>query len=154
MALKFTGDAIAARDAGFIERVKNALGLLPDARLELQSATQNAQGERAVEYSAAQIKLQGAEFGAADGVTVDERAIVSLHFDMRGALVSSQITPVDERHLRLVKDQVKKLAAADEIYLAAPGEEIDIDALRAKRKPWYVETDEQGRKHLKRAYMA
>jgi hypothetical protein len=54
----------------------------------------------------------------------------------------------------LVKDQVKKLAAADQIYAAAPGEEIDTDALRAKRKPWYVETDAQGRRRLKRAYMA
>lgn len=152
--LHFTGDAHAASDASFVERVKTALGLPPDARLELQSASQDTQGGRVVEYAVTQIRLQGTEFGAADGVTVDERASVSLHFDARGALASSQITPVDERHLQLAKDQVKKLAAADEIYLAAPGEEIDIDALRAKRKPWYVETDAQGCKRLKRAYMA
>jgi hypothetical protein len=144
----------AARDAGFIERVRTALGLPPDAPLEFESVTQNAQGARTVEYSATQIKLDGAEFGAANGVTMDERAAVSLQFDARGALVSSQVTPVDERHLQLVKDQVRKLAAADQIYLAAPGEAINPDALRAQRKPWYVETDAQGRKRLKRAYMA
>ncbi len=147
-------NADAAHDAGFIDHVKAALGLPPDAPLELQSATQDAQGGRAVEYSAAAMKLEGAEFGAANGVTVDERATISLRFDARGALLSSQITPADTRHLQLVKDQVRKLAAANEIYLAAPGEKIDTDALRAQRKPWYVETDAQGRKRLKRAYMA
>lgn len=144
----------AARDPDFIERVKAALSLPQDAQLELQAATQNAQGERAIEYSATQMKLEGAEFGAANGVSVDERAVVSLQFDARGALVAFQINPMDERHLKLVKDQVRKLAVADEIYLAAPGEAIDPDALRAKRKPWYVATDAQGRKRLKRAYMA
>jgi hypothetical protein len=144
----------AAREPGFIERVKAALNLPESALVELQSATQNAQGERVVEYSATQMKLAGAEFGAADGVSIDERAAVSLRFDARGALVASQIRPMDERHFELVKDQVKKLAAADEIYLAAPGEAIDVDALRARRKPWYVETDARGRKRLKRAFMA
>jgi hypothetical protein len=144
----------AARDLGFIERVKVALNLPATAQLELQSATQLAQNEHTVEYSASQMKLNGAEFGAADGVTVDERAKVALRFDVRGALVSSQIDPMDEQHLRLVKDQVRKLAVADQIYLAAPGESINVDALRAQRQPWYVETDAQGSKRLKRAFMA
>ena len=151
--LRLTG-ADAARDPGFIENAKAALNLPATAQLELQSATQIAPGERVVEYSASQLKLRGAEFGAADGVTVDERAMVSLRFDARGALVSSQIEPIDEQHLRWVKDQVKKLAAAEQIYLATPGESINVDALRARRKPWYVETDAQGSKRLKRAYMA
>ena len=47
-----------------------------------------------------------------------------------------------------------KLAAADQIYLTTPGEEVDTDALRAKRKSWYVATDANARKRLKRAYMA
>ncbi len=147
-------DSDAARDAGFIERVRAALGLPPDAPLEFEGVTQNAQGARAVRYTASQMKLDGAEFGAANGVTVDERANVSLQFDARGALVSSQIAPADERHLQLVKDQIRKLAAADQIYLTAPGEAIDPDALRVQRKPWYVQTDAQGGKRLKRAYMA
>ncbi len=147
-------DPDAARDAGFIERVKTAVGLSAGVSLEFTHMTQGAQGECAVEYSATQMTLDGAEFGAANGVTVDERANVLLQFDARGALVASQVTPVDPRHLQLVKDQIRKLAAADEIYLAAPGEKIDPDALRAKRKPWYVETDVQGVKRFKRAYMA
>ncbi|MDE3088904.1 MAG: hypothetical protein KGJ80_05925 [Chloroflexota bacterium] len=147
-------DPGAARDAGFIERVKAAVGLPADAQLELQSAAQSAGGERIVKYAAPVLKLDGAEFGAANGVVVDERVTVSLRFDARGALASSEVAPIDERHFHLVKAQVSKLAAADEIYLAAPGESIDTDALRARRKPWYVETDARGRKRLKRAYVA
>ena len=144
----------AARDPSFIESTKAALDLPATAQLELQSATRTAQSEHTVEYSASQMKLVGAEFGAANGVTIDERAKVALRFDARGALVSSQIEPIDEQHLRWVKDQVRKLAAAEQIHLAAPGEAIDVDALRAQRKPWYVETDAQGSKRLKRAYVA
>jgi hypothetical protein len=77
-----------------------------------------------------------------------------LHFDANGARVSAQVSPPDERHLRLTKDNLRKLATADAIYLASPGEEIDTDALRAQRKSWYVEMDAQGHKRLKRAFMA
>jgi hypothetical protein len=77
-----------------------------------------------------------------------------LQFDASGARVSSQVSSLDERRLRLTKDNLRKLAASDAIYLAAPGEAIDTDALRAQRKTWYVETDAQGHKRLKRAFMA
>ncbi len=147
-------DPNATRDPGFIERARTALNLPATAQLEFQSATRTALSEHAVEYSTNQMKLTGAEFGAADGVTVEERAKVILRFNARGALVSSQVAPIDEQHLRLVKDQVRKLAAADQIYLAAPNESINVDVLRAQRKSWYVETDAQGSKRLKRAYMA
>ncbi len=143
----------AARDAGFIEQVKATLDLPADARLELQGATQNAQGST-IEYAASALKIVGAEFGVANGVSVDERANISLRFDARGALMASQVSPADARHLRLVQDQIKKLAAADEIFLAPPNQDVDPDTLRAQRKPWYVATDAQGRKRLKRAYMA
>ncbi len=153
--LRFAGDINAARDAEFVERVKAALGLRPGAQLELQSATQDKQGKHTIEYVVTQpITIQGKEFGAADGVVVDERMIASLRFDARGMLVSSQVSPIDARHLQSVKDQIRKLVQADEIYLAQPNEKIDTDALRAQRKPWYVEVDAQGRKRLKRAYIA
>lgn len=143
----------AARDAHFVERVKTALDLPADARLELQRATEDAQGRHTVEYTIAQpIEIQGAEFGAADGVTVEEQRMVSLLFDARGALVSSQVSPIDERHLRLVKDQIRKLAAANAIGPAPSGEVSDADALPAVRRPWYIEMDEEGRKRLKRAH--
>jgi hypothetical protein len=151
--LRLVGDADMARDASFIEQVKAALDLPADAHLELQHIRKNPQGGHAVEYVAPAMKIEGAEFGAADGVVVDARVQVSLHFDARGALVASQIKPVDERRLRLMKDQIQKLAAAGEIYAASPGEAIDVDTLRVQRKSWYVETDAQGRKRLKRAFM-
>lgn len=153
--LQFAGDVNAARDAAFVERVKAALGLKPGSQLELQSATQDKQGKRIIEYAVTQpVTIQGKEFGAADGVVVDERMTASLRFDARGVLVSSQVSPIDARHLQLVKDQIRKLAQADEIHLAQPDEKINTDALRAQRKPWYVEVDAQGHKRLKRAYIA
>ena len=148
-------DPNLARDAGFIAQIKTVLALPADAELELQNVASGAAGGTAIDYAVTlPVELRGSEFGAANGVSVDERVTATLKFDARGALALSQVSPVDERHLRSVKDNVRKLAAADQIYLTTPGEEVDTDALRAKRKSWYVATDANARKRLKRAYMA
>ncbi len=148
-------DLETARAAGFVEQVKAALDLPADAQLQLQNVARGAHGGAVVEYAVTlPIQIVGAEFGAANGVTVDERVNASLQFDASGARVSSRVSPLDERHLRLTKDNLRKLAASDAIYLAKPGEAIDPDVLRAQRKSWYVETDAQGRRRIKRALMA
>ena len=144
-----------ARDVDFIEQVKAALDLPADAQLQLQSVARGAHGGAVVEYAVTlPIPIVGAEFGAANGVTVDECVNARLRFDANGTPISSQVSLMDERHLRLTKDHLRKLAASDAIYLTAAGEAIDADALRAQRKSWYVETDARGHKRLKRAFMA
>jgi hypothetical protein len=147
-------DLETARAAGLIEQVKAALDLPADAQLQLKTIARDANGAQ-VEYDITlPVRIVGAEFGAANGVTVDERVRASLRVDATGARVATQITPLDERHLRLTKDNLRKLAAADAIYLAAPDETIDADALRARHKSWYIQTDAQGLKRLKRAFIA
>ena len=147
-------DPSTAREAGFVEQVKAALHLPADARLELQSAAQNAQGETVVTYAVTlPIQIGGAEFGAAGGVSVDERVIASLRF-VHDALVSSEVSLIDERHLRLVKDQVRKLVAADEIYVASPGEAVDQAELIVRKQPYYIAYDEAGNKRIRRAFIA
>lgn len=147
-------DLDTAREAGFIKQVKAALDLPGDAQLQLKNIARDARGA-VVEYVVTlPIRIVGAEFGAANGVTVDERVDALLRFDANGARVLFRVSPLDERHLRLTKDNLRKLAASNAIYLAAPDETIDPDALRAQRKSWYVETDAQGHKRLKRALMA
>jgi len=48
--------------------------------------------------------------------------------------------------------KAKQTKVARELKYSSHG--TDLDALRAQRKSWYVETDAQGRKSLKRAFMA
>ena len=145
----------AVNDPDFIERVKSAVGLPSDAELELQNVKQIAPGERFVSYSASySLTLDSKEFGIIKGISVDGQTQIRLRFDPRGTLIESKLDPPVESHLRLMEDQIKKLVTANEIYVPAPGEKIDAKMLRARRKPWYVFTDEKGRKRLKRAYMA
>lgn len=147
--LRLIGNADSARDANFIERVVAALNLPSDMSLEFRRAIPAAHGGTRVEYSAVEsIVVQDADLGIANGVTVDERASVELLFDANGAFLSHQLKLSDERHLELVKDNIRKLAAADEIALTAQ------DRLDIKRKSWYIETDAQGRKRLKRAHFS
>jgi len=143
------------RKSDFIEQVKAALGLPHDTQLELQGIVLNSQGERIVTYSAKiEIKLESVELGEADGVVMDQWMMVSLRFDARGGLVSSHAGSLDESRVRQAREQIRRLLAADEIYVPAPGEKIDPTILRAQHKPWYIAIDEQGRKRLRRAYIS
>ncbi len=143
-----------ARDASFIERVKAVLDLPKDAQVQFKSLTRDADG-LLVEYDITlPIRLVGAEFGVANGVTVDEHLTARLRFNARGARVSTQITPLDEQRVRLMKDNVRKLVMTNAIYLAAPNEKIDPDLLRARHQAWYIQTDAQGHKRLRRAFIA
>jgi hypothetical protein len=147
-------DLETARDPGFIEQVKAALDLPADAQLQLKNVARDAEGA-VVEYAITlPIRIVGAEFGAANGVTIDERVDAWLRFDANGVRADARLTPPDQRRLRLTKDNLRKLAAANAIYLAAPNETIDPDALRARRQAWYIQTDAQGHKRLKRAFIA
>lgn len=158
--LHFAGDPESARAADFVSRARAALRLPDDAQLQLKDAHQDTQGGHRLEYQVTlPVEIKGEEFGPANGVTVDEPVTASLKFDPKGALASSEVSPIDQRHLQLVKDQIKKLAAAGEIS-PPPAGEAARGALAlsggtdAQRKPWRVETDLQGRKRLKRAFIA
>lgn len=143
-----------ARDDKFIAQVKAALDLPADAQVQLKNIMRDANGVW-VEYDITlPIRIVGAEFGVANGVTVDEHLTARLRFDARGVHVSTQVTPLDEQRLRLLKDNVRKLAKMNAIYLAAPDETIDPDTLRARHQAWYVQTDAQGHKRLRRAFIA
>lgn len=158
--LHFAGDPEAARAADFISRARAALRLPDDAQLQLKDARQDTQGGHHLEYQVTlPVEIKGEEFGPANGVTVDEPVTASLKFDRKGTLASSQVGPIDQRHLQLVKDQIKKLAAAGEISSPQAGEASRgsfamSEGKVTQRKPWRVETDAQGRKRLKRAFIA
>lgn len=147
-------DPDTARDASFIAQVKAALAVPADAPAQLKTITRAPNGIE-IEYDITlPICIVGAELGAANGVTVDERVTARLRFDAQGACVSAQLSQPDERRLRAVKDNVRKLVAHDAIYLAATSGTIDPNVLRAQRKAWYIQTDAQGRKRLRRAFIA
>lgn len=142
-----------ARDSKFIEQVKTALDLPADAQVRLKNVTRDANGVW-VEYDITlPIRIVGAELGVADGVTVDEHLTARLRFDVRGTRVATQVTSLDEQRVRLMKDNVRKLAMMNAIYLAAPDEQVNPDELRARHQAWYIQTDAQGHKRLRRAFM-
>ncbi len=154
MKLRFAGDAVAAREAQFVERVRRALELPPDVELKLAGSRRGAKGDIALEYALTwPIQVQGAEFGAADGVFVDEAAVAELHFDTRGALIAHRVAPKDARHLESIKDNIRKLAAQDAIYVVPAGAPIDAGELLSAQKPWIVSPDARGRLRLKRAFI-
>ncbi len=143
-------DPNSAREEAFLAGVRALLRLPSQAHLQLLSSHVDSHGGHAVEYTVTvPIRLHGPEYGVADGVTVDEQTSAQLNFDAAGKLVSSHLAPIDERHLQLVQDQVKKLAAADQIAPVPPNR-----GSGSKDKPWFLERDPQGVSRLKRAHMS
>lgn len=143
-----------ARDSEFIKQVKATLDLPTDAQVQLKNVTRDANGVW-VEYDITlPIRIVGAELGVANGVTVDEHLTARLRFDARGTRIETQITPLDEQRVRLMKDNVRHLVMMNAIYLAAPDEQVNPDELRARHQAWYIQTDAQGYKRLRRAFIA
>jgi hypothetical protein len=142
--LVFARNTDSALSAHFLTRVRTLLRLPPQAQLQLSGIHDDPAGGSSVEYGVTiPVQLHGAEYGIADGVTVDEQTSASLSFDAAGKLISSRLDGISERHLQLVRDQVKKLAASDQIASTQP----------EANKPWYLEKDTQGVTRLKRAHM-
>ncbi|MBI3741866.1 MAG: hypothetical protein HY257_08945 [Chloroflexi bacterium] len=154
MELNFAGDESVARDAAFIARIRAQLELAADVELKFAAINREADETRALLYDLIlPVVVHGSEFGAADGVYVDEVARAELRFDARGALLQAAIQIQDEKHLHLVKDQIKKLAAQNAIYDASASAIPESEALVEMKKNWIVALDAQNRKRLKRAFM-
>ncbi len=145
--LGFLRDSDSALDADFLTRVRRQLRLPQQAQLKLAGVHADSEGGCSIEYVVTvPVQLRGSEYGIADGVTVDEQTSARLSFNAVGKHISTLFDGIDERHLELVRDQVKKLAARDQIASARP----EADSV----KPWYLEKDIHGVRRLKRAQMS
>ncbi len=132
----------------FLMHVRKLLQLPQEARLELSNLHDDPNGGCSLDYSVTvSVQLNGPEYGVADGVTVDEQTSASLSFDALGNLVSTRYAGIEGRRIELIRDQVKKLAAAGQIALTRS------EATPGSGKPWYLEQDTQGVRRVKRARM-
>lgn len=147
--LHFDPDSDSALEADFLARVRKLLRLPLEAQLQLAGIHADSERGCSIEYAVTMpVQLHGAEYGMADGVIVDEQTAARLSFDAMGNLISSHFDGIDPRHLELVRDQVRKLAASGQIASTR------LEATPGSGKPWYLEKDAQGVKRLKRARMA
>ena len=154
MDLKLPRDFTPAQADAVVERAKPALDLPEDATLRVEQVKQT---RRATEIEFTCVVPTSLETQAADKplrVCVDVNGKGCVKFDATGNLVSAEVKPLDPHQLDAIRDHVSKLVANDQVYVAAPGEKVDVQELRAQGKPWYVQDDEAGRPRLKRAYIA
>jgi hypothetical protein len=137
-----------------LDRARRVLDLPNDAQLDVENVTRSARGVR-IDFSyTTSVELDNHELRDVAGVRVDIRSHGDLRFNSKGTLVQYQVEPADDTQVRAIRDNLAKLIAADKVYIAEPGENVDPDKLRALGKPWYVEQDAQGRKHLRRAWIS
>lgn len=137
-----------------LDQARPILELPADAELRVENVTKNARGTR-INFSYTQsVAVDDALPRDVTGIRVDVSAHGDLKFNARGNLVSYKVEPADPRELRAITDHLSKLVENGQVYVAEPGECVDPEQLRQQGKPWYVQEDEQGKKHLKRAWVS
>jgi len=137
-----------------LEQARPVLELPPDAVLHVDTVTKNSRGTRIAFSYTQSIELDDDNLRGVAGVCVDVSAHGDLKFNASGALIKTNVEPADPRQLRAITDHLSKLVENGEVYVAKHGERVNPDQLRQQGKAWYVEEDEQGNKHLKRAWIA
>jgi hypothetical protein len=100
------------------------------------------------------MELKGKTLGVARGAVVDVSDALAVQVDREGKVVSSHLHRSDRAHQRRIRDHVEKLVARGRVYEAREGEQVDPATLIDQKKPYYIAYDEQGRKRIRRAFIA
>lgn len=137
-----------------LDQARPILELPADAELRVENVTKNARGTR-IDFSFTHaVVIDDDMLRDVTGIRVDVSSHGDLKFNSRGTLVSYEVEPADPRQLRAITDHVSKLVENGQVYIAEPGECVDPEQLRKEGKAWYVQADEEGKKHLKRAWVS
>ncbi len=144
-----------AEDApSVVDEARPVLELPADALIHVENVTQTARGTR-IDFSyTTEVGLDKDCPDDVAGVQVDVSSHGDLKFNAQGALVEHDVEPTDPNQLRAISDHLSKLVANGQVYIAQPGEQVDLEALRAQGKNWYMEQDENGTKYLRRAWIS
>ncbi len=154
MELRLPRDFDPARAGEILDRARPQLNLPPDARLEVTQVKTRSRGTQIQFTAQSPTPLSGPNLGPAEGVTVEVNGHGALEFDKQGRLVKASYSPDDPHQLDAVRANLANLAATNQIYVALAGEQVNPDVLRQQGKSWYVEQDADGRRRLKRAFIA
>ena len=137
-----------------LDNARPILELPPDAKLRVENVTQTTRGTR-IDFSYTRaITLDDDSLDDVAGIKVDVSSSGDLKFNARGTLISYEVKPADPRELRAITDQLSKLVANGDVYVAKRGEKVDPEQLRQDGKAWYIQEDAQGKKYLKRAWIS
>jgi len=137
-----------------LNQARPMLKLPPDAELRVENVTQTRRSTR-IDFSyTTSVALDDDALNQLGEICVQISAHGDLKFDARGYLVAHEVKPTDPRQLRAIRAHVNNLIAKRRIYIAQPGEKVDLEKLRAQGKDWYIAQDEHGAKHLCRAWMS
>jgi hypothetical protein len=85
-------------------------------------------------------------------VLVPAPVTAQLYLDKKGNLVRYQIKDPDPVMIDVLRGELNSKLRIGQIDIIDSGKKASAGELFAKKKPFYIEKDEQGKQHLKRAY--
>ncbi len=145
---------VAAPGVELPDEVKTALELPREVTFSFTQSITAQPGEEVLKFVATrEVRLDGPEFGEANGCLVQVSGGLSLHADVQGKIVTSHHSALARRDLAAVQENVKKLVATGSIHFTQPGETVSLDRLMAQQTPYYVDYDEAGQRRIRRAFV-
>jgi hypothetical protein len=97
--------------------------------------------------------LKGKELREAEGLVVELGGTLTLRFDSAGTLDSYFLNDSLDSGIEETKSGVIGLMNQGKIYIAQPGEKVDVSKLVREGIPFYMQEDLEGKKRLFRAYV-
>jgi len=85
-------------------------------------------------------------------VLVSAPVAAELYLDGKRNLVRYEIKDPDPVMIQGLKEELNSKLKTGQIQFIDSGKKASAADLFAKKKPFYIETDEQGKQHLRRAY--
>lgn len=136
------------------EELQHALQLRGEEKVYTRELGRVAD-EKVVQYRAQRmIPLKGKQYGPANGAYIPVQGGLTLNVDETGMVAFSGFYRAGAADVRAIRDHVAKLADSNRIYDMRPGDDKDVMHLITRRQPYYIDYDEEGRKVLRRAYIA
>lgn len=127
----------------------------PKKDFRLVAEDQRPGGGSVLHYRVArEMELKGAGAGVARGATVTLWDSIAVHVAQDGRMISAHHQRTDRAHEKRIRDHVAKLVERGRVYAAQEGERIDPSALIARKQPYYIAYDPDGKKRIHRAFIA
>ncbi|MBI3912750.1 MAG: hypothetical protein HY327_00940 [Chloroflexi bacterium] len=101
-----------------------------------------------------ELEMRDERLGAINGAIVNVFDSATVLVDASKQVVSSSVLLAGDAHDQLIQDHLMKIVERKRIYIGDEGEAIDPNVLIERRQPYYLETDAEGKKRVRRGYYA
>jgi hypothetical protein len=136
-----------------LDSFKNKASIPPNTRIKVTDKTDGPDGFLKITVSyMGEHSIKTPELN--QEVLVSTPLTAELYLDKEGNLVKYQIHEPDHIMIDTLEQELNSRLKTGQIHFIDSNEKVSTSELFAKQKPFYIQKDDQGKQHLKRAYFS